>query len=170
MCYITEWFNPSTLSAMSAFFSCVATFGLFYMSCKTHNYMEKEDEKKYANKVAIWTNCAEFQSNGNFVNTVIINLSESPIYNVYITGCQYMSNEFKQIKSSDDFTHLDVILTNFNQTKKNFVDVKVIGNRKGIEDLMTVSMFFRDVNNIEWCRDSNGILYKCPNYVKFFEK
>lgn len=173
MCYVMEWLNPSILSAVSAFFSCIATFGLLYIAYKTYNFTKKADEIKYASKVAIWTNSVEFQNDSNFVNTVIVNLSESPIYDVYIIGCQYVPNKFKHIKSFEDFEHRDTIYSNFDQSKKTFIDVKVIGDRKSIEgfkDLMTVSIFFRDVNNKEWCRDSNGILYKCPNYGDFFTK
>ncbi|WP_197018192.1 hypothetical protein [Selenomonas bovis] len=172
MCSLLGNLTASELSSVgsciAAFLSSIATAGLLYMAYMTHNYVKKEDEIKYARYTAIWIIGQDFD-NGHFVETAIINLSECPIYDVYVVGCQYDKTSFQNRKPYGAYLSRDVIPPNTNDFNKSYAKVEVIGNTKDLPSV-TVSIFFRDINGIEWCRDSHGNLCKCPGYVKYFKK
>lgn len=62
-----------------------------------------------------------------------------------------------------------MIAPNINEANKTFAKVEVMGKMTNFREV-TVSLFFRDVNGVEWCRDSRGGLWECPGYPKRFEK
>lgn len=173
MCLLGEPLTFSSLSTVgsciAAICSCFATFGLLYMAYKTYSHQKREDEYFYARKVAIWIIGQEFVSDGNFVDTAIINLSDCPIYDVYVVGCQYDKTFFPCRKPYVTYFFRDVIAPNTNDFNKAYAKTEVIGGTKDLPTV-TASMFFRDINGIEWCRDSHGVLFLCPGYINFFKK
>ena len=136
------------------------------MACKTHVYVKHEDEMKYARRVTLRVMGQDF-NNRHFVNVAIINLSECPINNIYVIGCSYDKDEAGK-KSYGVYGQCDVILPNANELNKVYMTVEVLGILKDLSSV-TATMFFRDANGIEWCRDSRDGLYKCPGYIEFFK-
>ena len=164
MCsFIGEFITPSVLSSG---FSCIATCGLCYIAYQTYAYTKREDEMKYARSVALWIIGPKFD-NKNFMHAAIINLSESPIYDVYVIGCPYGKDEDRK-KSYGGYSQRDVIPPNVNGSNKVYMSVEVLGLQKDLSSV-TATMFFRDINEIEWCRDSHGRLHKCPDYQRLFK-
>ena len=172
MCLYLEKLTAIELSSIGSCdatcFSAIATIGLLYMAYKTHIYVKKEDETQYARKVAVWINGQNF-GDGHFIEATIINLSECPIYDVYVVGEQYEKKWFKKSKLYSAYSYREVIAPNLNEANKVFMTVKVLGTPKNLASV-TASMFFRDINGTEWCRDSHGRLCKSPGYLKFFGK
>lgn len=166
-----EPITPSMLSSIgsciAAFFSCIATCGLWYIAYQTHAYTKREDEMKYARGVALWV-ISQVSDNKNFINAAIINLSESPIYDIYVIGCPYDKDTVRE-KSYGVYDQRDVILPNASDLDKVYMTAEELGTPKALSSV-TATMFFRDINGIEWCRDSHGRLWKCPGYLKFFKK
>ena len=166
MCsFIGELITPSILSCIASVFSCIATFGLCYMAYQTHIYVKHEDEMKYARNVALWIIGQRF-ANRHFMDAAIINLSECPVYDVYIIGCSYDNDETWR-KPYKVYGQRDVISPNVNEANKVYMTVEVLGTPKNLLSV-TATMFFRDINGVEWCRDSHGALSKCPGYLNFF--
>ena len=137
------------------------------MAYQTHAYVKREDEMKYARRVALWI--IEQASDGRyFMDVAIINQSECPIYDIYVIGCPYDKDETGK-KSYKGYDQCDVFPPNANGEDKMYMTVEVLGTSKNLASV-TASMFFRDVNGTEWCRDSHGRLCKSPGYLKFFGK
>lgn len=164
MCsFMGDFITPSVLPSV---FSCIATFGLWYIAYQTHAYTKREDEMKYARSVALWIIGQDF-GNKHVTDLAIINLSESPIYDVYVIGCRYDKGAVKK-KSYGVYDQRDVIPPNANDLNKVYMTVEVLEMVKDLSSI-TATMFFRDINGIEWCRDSHGRLCKCQGYLKFFK-
>ena len=161
--FMGDFITPSVLSSV---FSCIATCGLCYIAYQTYAYTKREDEMKYARSVALWIIGQDFD-NKNFMDVAIINLSESPIYDVYVIGCPYGKDEDRK-KSYGGYSQRDVIPPNVNGSNKVYMSVEVLGLQKDLSSV-TATMFFRDINEIEWCRDSHGRLHKCPDYQRLFK-
>ena len=155
-----DFITPSVLPSI---FSCIATFGLWYIAYQTHAYTKREDELKYARSVALWIIGQNF-SERHFIDVAIINLSECPIYDVYVIGCSYEKGDVRN--QAYDQRHM--IPPNVNEAKKVFLTTEVLGVPNNLSSV-TATMFFRDINGIEWCRDSRGRLHKCPGYLNFFK-
>ena len=171
MCsFIEELITPSGVvsiaGCIAAFFSCIATCGLYHMACETHAYVKREDEMKYARSVALWIIGQNF-SERHFIDVAIINLSECPIYDVYVIGCPYEKGGVRrQAYGAYDQRHM--IPPNVNEAKKVFMTAEVLEVPQDLSSV-TTTMFFRDINGIEWCRDSHGGLCKCPGYLNLFK-
>ena len=168
MCsFIEELITPSMLvsvgACIAAVCSCIATCGLYHMACKTHAYVKREDEMKHARSVALWI---IGQNSPDFINVAIVNRSECPVYDVYVIGCPYDNDETWK-KSYKVYGQRDVISPNVNEANKVYMTVEVLGMPKNLLSV-TATMFFRDINGVEWCRDSHGALRKCPGYLNLF--
>lgn len=136
------------------------------MTCETHAYVKREDELKYARRGALWIIGQTFVDR-HVIDVAIINLSECPIYDVYVIGCSYEKGDVRR-QMYGAYDQRQMIPPNVNEAKKVFLTTEVLGAPKELSSV-TATMFFRDINGIEWCRDSYGGLRKCPGYLNLFK-